>query len=374
MILKFNYLLLATFHIPIMKALIAAGGHGNRLRPLTYTINKHLIPIANKPMIFYALEKIAETGIKEVGITLNPGDTIFPKAVGDGKKWGVKITYIEQIGGPLGLAHVVKVAEPFLKNDPFVFYLGDNIILSGIGGFIEKFKKEKLNCLLALSKVKDPERFGVPEIKDGKILKVEEKPQNPKSNFAVTGIYIYDHNVFGILKDLKPSARGELEISDLHSELISRGFKVGYSEITGWWKDTGKPYDLLDGNQLILSKIETKISPAAKIETGVVLQGNVIVGDNSEIRGKSLIRGPVIIGNSTIIQDAYIGPYTSIGDRVEIYGAEIDHSIVFDDVDINTDKRITDSLIGKNATITPVRETFPGGHKLIIGDNSQVEL
>ncbi|MBU4142189.1 glucose-1-phosphate thymidylyltransferase, partial [Patescibacteria group bacterium] len=187
-----------------MKALIAAGGHGTRLRPLTYTINKHLISIANKPMIFYALEKIAETGIKEVGITLNPGDTIFPKAVGDGKKWGVKITYIEQIGGPLGLAHVVKVAEPFLKNDPFVFYLGDNIVLSGIGGFIKKFEEEKLNCLLALSKVKDPERFGVPEIKGGKILKVEEKPQNPKSNFAVTGIYIYDHNVFGILKDLKP--------------------------------------------------------------------------------------------------------------------------------------------------------------------------
>lgn len=357
-----------------MKALIAAGGHGTRLRPITYTLNKHLIPIANKPMIFYALEKIAETGIKEVGITLNPGDVFFPKAVGDGSKWGLRITYIEQTGGPLGLAHVVKIAEPYLKKDPFIFYLGDNIILSSIAGFIEKFKKEKLNCLLALSKVKDPERFGVPEIKNGKIIKVEEKPVNPKSDFAVTGIYIYDHNVFNAIKKIKPSARGELEISDAHTALIEEGLNVGFSEITGWWKDTGKPYDLLDGNQLVLSKMEGKISPSAKIEKGVVLQGNVVIGDGSEIRGKSLIRGPVIIGNSTIIEDAYVGPYTSVGDRVEIYGAEIEHSIVFDDADINTDKQITDSLIGKNATITPVRETRPSGHKLIIGDNSQVEL
>lgn len=357
-----------------MKALIAAGGHGSRLRPITYTLNKHLIPIANKPMIFYALEKIAETGIKEVGITLNPGDKIFPAFVGDGSKWGLKITYIEQPGGPLGVAHVVKISEPFLKKEPFVFFLGDNIVLSSVVDFIEKFKKEKLNCLLALSRVKDPERFGVPEIKDGRIIRVEEKPANPKSDFAVTGIYLYDHNVFGIIKGLKPSARGELEISDLHTGLIEKGFKVGYSVITGWWKDTGKPYDLLEGNQLILSKMETKISSTAKIDKGVVLQGNITIGENSEIRGKTLIRGPVIIGDSTIIQDAYIGPYSSIGDRVEIYGTEIEHSIVFEDADIYTDKRITDSLIGKNALITPVHETLPSGHKLIIGDNSQVEL
>ncbi len=357
-----------------MKALIAAGGHGSRLRPITYTLNKHLIPIANKPMIFYALEKIAETGIKEVGITLNPGDTTFSKIVGDGARWGLHITYIEQTGGPLGLAHVVKVAEPFIKKDDFVFYLGDNIVLSSIVGFVEKFKKEKLNCLLALSKVKDPERFGVPVIKDGKILRVDEKPQNPQSDFAVTGIYLYDHNVFDVIKKLKPSARGELEISDAHTALIEKGLKIGYSEITGWWKDTGKPYDLLEGNQLVLSKIETKISSTAKIDKTVILQGNVIIGDNSEIRGKSLVRGPVIIGNSTIIQDAYIGPYSSIGDRVEIYGAEIEHSVIFEDADIHTDKRITDSLIGKNALITPVHETLPGGHKLIIGDNSQIEL
>lgn len=357
-----------------MKALIAAGGHATRLRPITYTLNKHLIPIANKPMIFYALEKIAETGIKEVGIILNPGDKVFPEIVGDGKKWGVKITYIEQVGGPLGLAHVVKIAEPFIKKDPFVFYLGDNIILSGITGFVKKFKKEKLNCLLALSKVKDPERFGVPEIKNGKIVRVDEKPTSPKSDFAVTGIYIYDHHIFDVIKKLKPSARGELEISDAHTGLIKKGLKVGYAEITGWWKDTGKPHDLLEGNQLILSAIEPRIGKNVKIEKSATIQGNVVIGAGSQIEGRTLIRGPVIIGESTIIKNAYIGPYTSIGDRVEIYGAEIEHSIIFDDADIHTDRRITDSLIGKNALITPVHETLPNGHKLIIGDNSQVEL
>ncbi len=357
-----------------MKALIAAGGHGTRLRPITYTLNKHLIPLANKPMIFYALEKIAEAGIKEVGIVLNTGDAILPKTVGDGAKWGLKITYLEQPGGPLGVAHVVKIAEPFIKKDSFVFYLGDNIVLSSVAGFVKKFEEEKLNCLLALSKVKDPERFGVPEIKNGKIIKVEEKPQKPKSDLAVTGIYLYDCHVFEAVKDLQPSARGELEISDLHSELINRGFKVGYSEITGWWKDTGKPYDLLEGNQLILSKMESVISPKAKIGKEVILQGSVSVGDNSEIRGKTLIRGPVIIGKSTTIENAFIGPYSSIGDKVKIYGAEINHSIVFDAADIRTDKQIVDSLIGKNALITPARATLPSGHKLLIGDNSQVEL
>lgn len=357
-----------------MKALITAGGHGTRLRPITYTLNKHLIPIANKPMIFYALEKIAEVGIKEVGVSINPGDGALPAFVGDGGKWGVKITYIEQKGGPLGLAHVVKNAQSFLKKDSFVFYLGDNIILSGIKSFVEKFKKEKLNCLLALSKVKDPQRFGVPEIRSGKITKIEEKPEKPKSDFAVTGIYIYDRHIFDAIKGIKPSARGELEISDAHSALIAKGFKVGYAEITGWWKDTGKPYDLLEGNQLVLSKIETRISPKAKIDKTAAIQGNVIIKQGARLEGKTLIRGPVIIGESAIIKDAYIGPYTAIGDRVEICGAEVEHSIIFEDTDIDTDKRITDSLIGKNALITPARQTFPNGHKLIIGDNSQVEL
>ncbi len=355
-----------------MKALITAGGHGTRLRPITFTTNKHLVPIANKPMIYYALEKIADTGIKEVGIVINSGDIIFPKKVGDGSKWGIKINYIEQLGGPLGLAHVVKIAEDFIGKDSFIFYLGDNIILNDIKPFVEKFEKEKLNCLLALSKVKDPQRFGVPEISNGKIVRIEEKPQNPKSDFAVTGIYIYDHHIFEAVGAINPSARGELEISDAHQYLLDHNYIVGYSEITGWWKDTGKPIDLLEGNQLILNSTEIEIN--GKIEDRVVIQGKVKVGKDTKIIGNSVVRGPVVIGDSCVIKDSYIGPFTSIGDRVEIYGAEIENSIIFEDADINCNKRITDSLIGVNATITPVHETLPSGHKLLIGDNSLIEL
>ena len=191
-----------------MKALITAGGHGTRLRPITYTTNKHLVPIANKPMIFYALEKMSKAGITEIAIVINPGDKIFPEKVGNGSKWGLNITYIEQPGGPLGIGHVVKIAEDFIGKDSFIFYLGDNIILNDIKPFVEKFEKEKLNCLLALSKVKDPQRFGVPEIVNGRIIKVEEKPQNPKSDFAVTGIYVYDRHIFEAVNSIKPSARG----------------------------------------------------------------------------------------------------------------------------------------------------------------------
>ena len=355
-----------------MKALITAGGHGTRLRPITYTTNKHLVPIANKPMICYALEKVADAGIKEVGIVINAGDTVFPKKVGDGSKYGLEITYIQQPGGPLGLAHVVKIAEDFIRKDSFIFYLGDNIILNDIKPFVEKFEKEKLNCLLALSKVKDPQRFGVPEIINGKIAKIEEKPQVPKSDFAVTGIYVYDYHIFEAVNSIKPSARGELEISDAHQYLLDHNLEVGYSEITGWWKDTGKPIDLLEGNQLVLNYIETAIE--GEVEERVAIQGKVKIGKGSKITGNSVIRGPVIIGENCIIKDSYIGPFTAIGNRVEIYGAEIENSIIFEDADINCNKRITDSLIGVNATITPVHETLPSGHKLLVGDNSFIEL
>lgn len=356
-----------------MKALIAAGGHGARLRPITYTINKHLIPIANKPMIFYALEKVAKIGVKEVGIVINPGDRELPQVIKDGGKWGLKITYIEQTGGPLGVAHVIKISSNFIDRESFLFYLGDNIILSELSGFLRQFEKEKLNCQLALSKVKDPQRFGVPEIRDGKIIRVEEKPQRPKSDFAVAGIYIYDHHIFDAVNSLKPSARGELEISEAHTYLIERGYKVGFAEITGWWKDTGKPEDLLEGSQLILSDIETKIE--GEIEKGAVVQGKVKIGKGTKILNhKTVIRGPVVIGENCVIKNCYIGPFTSIGNRVEIYNTEMENSIIFDDADINCGQRIVDSLIGLNSLITSAKHTWPSGHKLIIGSQSQVEL
>ncbi len=358
-----------------MKALITAGGRATRLRPITYTINKHLISLANKPMIFYAIEKIAETGVKEIGININPGDTEIPKAVGDGSRWGVKITFIEQTGGPKGLAHILKIAQPFLKDEPFIFYLGDNIILGSIKAFVDKFRTDKVNALLALSRVKDPQRFGVPELKDGKIVRVEEKPVNPKSDFAVTGIYVYDSNVFKAVDAVKPSARGEYEISDVHTWLIEHGYAVGYQEITGWWKDTGKPEDLLEGNQLLLSEMSAEeMKVEGELAEGAVLNGRVKIGKGTKIGARVLIRGPVVIGEGCSIENSYIGPYTAIGNQVEIYNTEVEHSVVFDYVDINCSKRIVDSMIGQNATIVSSTSTLPMGHKLIIGDNSMVEL
>lgn len=357
-----------------MKALITAGGRATRLRPITYTINKHLIPLANKPMIFYAIEKIAETGVKEIGINVNPGEEEIQKACGDGSKWGVKLTYIEQTGGPKGLAHIIKNAQAFLGDEPFIFYLGDNIILGSIVPFVEKFKATKVNCLLALSKVKDPQRFGVPELRDGRIVRVDEKPAEPKSDFAVTGIYVYDPNVFKAVEAVQPSVRGEYEISDVHTWLIDHGYAVGYEEITGWWKDTGKPEDLLEGNQLLLNEMATVSREGADIDPAAVLQGKVLVGRGTVIGPRTLIRGPVAIGEHCRIENSYIGPYTAIGNGVEIYNTEIEHSVVFDDADLNCSTRIVDSMIGLNATVASAHSTLPRGHKLVIGDNAIVEI
>ena len=362
-----------------MKALITAGGRGTRLRPITNTINKHLIPIAGKPMLFYALEHLSNAGIKDIGININIGERELQPVIGDGKKWGVKITYREQTGGALGVAHILRVWKDWIGDSPFVFYLGDNIILGGVDKLINKFKKDKVDALLALSMVKDPQRFGVPTIKNGKIIKVDEKPLRPASNFAVTGLYIYNKNIFKAVDKIKPSARGELEISDAHTSLIKQGYKVGYEEITGWWQDTGKPEDLLEGNQLMLnqkSKIKNQnfIHASVKIDKEVIIQGVVEIEKGTKILGKRMIRGPVVIGENCVITDGYIAPFASIGNNVEIYGAEIENSIIMDGVDINCRTRIVDSIIGSNVLITPKTETFPSGHKLIIGENSAVEL
>lgn len=357
-----------------MKALITAGGRATRLRPITYTINKHLIPLANKPMIFYAVEKLAAAGVKEIGISVNPGEEEIQKACGDGSKWGVKLTFIEQKGGPLGIAHVVNNAKDFLGDEPFIFYLGDNIILGGLKRFVEKFEKENLNCVLALSKVKDPQRFGVPLLEGERIVRIDEKPSEPKSDYAVTGIYVYDKTFFEAFARIKPSTRGEYEISDIHTWLIENGKAVGYEEITGWWKDTGKPEDLLEGNQLLLGEMPEGAREGARIDASAVIQGKVSIGKGTVIGPRVLIRGPVAIGAGCRIENSYIGPYTSIGDEVEIYNTEVEHSVIFDYVDIDCSKRVVDSLIGMNATVSSARATLPLGHKLVIGDNAIVEI
>ncbi|MBI2482576.1 glucose-1-phosphate thymidylyltransferase [Candidatus Uhrbacteria bacterium] len=332
------------------KALITAGGRATRLRPITHTMNKHLIPLAGKPMIVHVIEKIVEAGITEIIVNVNPGDRELPKLLGDGGRWGASVRCVEQTGGPLGLGHILRVAEPYIGAEPFLFYLGDNIILGSIRRFVERFRAERLDCLLALARVPDPQRFGVPELRDGRIVRVEEKPSAPKSPYAVTGIYLYQPVVFDAARAITPSARGELEISDVHTWLIERGHAVGYEEITGWWKDTGKPQDLLEGNQLLLGEPSFQSSIGdASIAEGAVLQGRVRLGAGTRIEGRSLIRGPVVIGARCVIRDSYIGPYTTIGDEVTVIDTEVEHAIVFDGAQITAGRRVVDSIIGTQA-------------------------
>ncbi len=353
-----------------MKALITSGGRGTRLRPLTHTQNKHLIPIANKPILFYALETVASAGIKEVGIVTNQEGKEVREAVGDGSAWGLSVTYIPQ-EAPLGLAHVVKISRDFIRDEPFVFYLGDNMVVGGIKRFVKAFLAEKSNCHLTLARVKDPERFGVPEIRGKRIVRIEEKPAVPKSEFAVAGIYIYDSSIFEAVENIKPSARGELEISDAHQYLIEHGYKVTYSEITGWWKDTGKPIDLLEANRLVLENQKPRVDGFVDHRSHVA--GNVVIEKGAKIVN-SHIRGPAIIGRRTVIEDSYVGPFTSIGDDCVVRNSEVEFSIVMNKSQIlDVGIRIESSILGYDVQVVHA-EGMPRTHRFMIGDQSRVEI
>lgn len=353
-----------------MKALIASGGRGTRLRPITHTQNKHLIPVANKPILFYAIEAAVEAGIKEIGIVHNADSMEVPSYVGDGKRWGVRITYIPQ-ERPGGLAQVVMLAEKFVDGEDFVFYLGDNMVVGGVKRYIEEFQKAKCNCWLTLSKVKDPERFGVPEIKNNRIVGVAEKPKKPKSQYAVAGIYIYDKNIFKACKAIKPSKRGELEISDAHQYLIDKGFSIGFSEITGWWKDTGKPVDLLEANRLILDNIVSSVD--GTIDAQSTVAGKVILEEGAQVID-SVVRGPVIIGKNCVIEESYIGPFTAVGNNTVIRKSEVEYSIILRDCRIiDVGIRIEGSILGNDVEVVEAGGK-PRVHRFMIGDQSRVEV
>ncbi|MEJ2055104.1 MAG: glucose-1-phosphate thymidylyltransferase [Calditrichaceae bacterium] len=353
-----------------MKALITSGGRGTRLRPITHTQNKHLIPIANKPILHYAIEYCVSAGIRDIGIVYGSESRAVPDAIGNGEKWGVNIAYIPQ-DAPLGLAHVVKISQDFIGDEPFIFYLGDNMVVGGLQRFIDAFNENKSNCHLTLARVKDPERFGVPAIEGNRIIGIEEKPKKPKSNFAVSGIYLYDSTIFEAVNNIKPSARSELEISDAHQYLIDKGYKITYSEITGWWKDTGKPYDLLEANRLILDNSEQQIQGSMN-ETSYAI-GKVQLGKGSELIN-STVRGPVIIGENTKIENSYIGPYTSIADHCHIRNSEVEFSIILDECKIlDVDIRVEHSLLGNDVEIIKVQGK-PATNRFLIGDQSRIEL
>ena len=353
-----------------MKALIASGGRGTRLRPITHTQNKHLIPIANKPILHYAIEAAVEAGIRELVIVINAGSREVPDAIGDGSRWGARITYVPQ-ESPGGLAQVVSLAEQAIGDEPFVFYLGDNMVVGGIRRFVEEFERSGTNCFLTLARVKDPERFGVPEIREGKIVAVEEKPRLPKSNFAVAGIYLYDRHIFEAVKAIRPSARGELEISDAHQYLIDKGYRVGFTEITGWWKDTGKPLDLLEANRLVLDSITPDMQ--GEVDGSSSVAGKVVAGPRTRIVN-SIVRGPVVLGEECLIEDSYIGPFSSIGDRTVVRGSEVEYSIILRDCKVlQVGIRVEGSILGNDVEIVRAAGK-PLVHRFLIGDQSRVEV
>jgi glucose-1-phosphate thymidylyltransferase len=353
-----------------MKGLILSGGKGTRLRPLTYTSAKQLVPVANKPVLFYGIEAIAAAGIRDIGIVVGETQAEIRAAVGDGSRFGVRVEYIEQ-DAPSGLAHAVKISEPFIGGEPFVMYLGDNLLNKGITPFVREFERERPAAQILLARVPDPQMFGVAELRDGKVVRLVEKPKEPIGDLALVGVYMFGPEVFDSVKRIKPSFRNELEITDAIQDLIDRGLAVNPHIVDGWWKDTGKVEDMLEANRLILETFERRIEGSVDAESRI--EGKVVIEPGAVIE-RSVIRGPVIIGAGARIVHAYVGPYTAIMNGVEIQDTEIEHSIVLEGSSLrDLANRVTDSLIGKNVRIyrVPVK---PSAYRFTLGDNSEVGI
>lgn len=353
-----------------MKALILCGGFGTRLRPITHTIAKQLVPIANKPVLFYGLEAIKEAGVEEVGIVVGETSREIIQAVGDGTPWGLRVTYINQ-EKPLGLAHAVLVSEEYIGGEEFVMYLGDNLIKDGIKGLVDEFRKNGPNSQILLAQVKEPQRFGVAELEGGKVVRLVEKPKEPASDLALVGVYMFDGNIMDACKAIKPSGRGELEITDAIQWLIDNGFNVDPHVIGGWWKDTGRLEDMLEANRIMLETMEARCEGHVDSESRT--EGMVVVENGAEIIS-STVRGPAIIGEGTRIVNSFIGPYTSIYFGVEIKGSEIEHSIILENSRVtDIPGRIEDSLIGQNVEVgrSPLK---PSAYRFMLGDNSRIGI
>jgi len=355
-----------------MKGLLLAGGHGTRLRPLTYSGNKHLLPIANKPMLLYGLEHLKGAGIKEVAVILGPIKEGVKELIGDGSKFGMYVSYIDQ-PQPRGLAHAVKISEGYMGDGPFVMYLGDNLLKQGVRDFVRVFERKAADCVIGVCPVTDPSRYGIAELKGGRVRRLVEKPHATTSNLALVGVYVFGSSIFDAVKAIKPSARNELEITDAIQVLVSGGRKVEAEHVKGWWKDTGTVEDLLSANRLVLDDFTRDISGIVEDDSNV--RGRVRADEGSMIKKGTTIRGPVVIGRGSIISDgAHVGPYTSIGNNVAVKKGEIENSIVMDGCTIDTSERIVDSLIGPNSNVVSNNNLRPNGKRLVVGERSTVEL
>jgi glucose-1-phosphate thymidylyltransferase len=354
-----------------VRGLVLAGGKGTRLRPITYTSAKQLVPVANKPVLFYGIEAIVAAGIEEIGIIVGETRDEIMAAVGDGARFGARITYIPQ-EAPLGLAHAVKIAQPFLGAEPFVMYLGDNLIAGGITSLVEEFRRGDCNAMILLAEVPNPEQFGVAELDAGGAVKrLVEKPSEPPSNLALVGVYMFGPEIFESVQRIQPSRRGELEITDAIQDLIDRRLVVHPHRVQGWWKDTGKLEDMLEANHIVLERLEERrhgdIGERSRIE------GAVRLGEGVELVD-SLVRGPAILGAGVRLRNAFVGPYTSIGDGCTLVGCEVENSIVLAQCEIrDVPLRIDGSLIGRNTRI--VKTDFkPKAYRFMLGDNCEVGI
>ncbi len=353
-----------------MKGLILSGGKGTRLRPLTYTSAKQLVPVANKPVLFYAIECLVEAGIREIGIIVGDTRDEIKAAVGAGERWGIDVTYIPQ-EAPLGLAHAVKIAQPYLGNERFVMYLGDNMIDESIRSLVEDFANGDYNAQILLKHVPNPQSYGVAELDGDKVVRLVEKPREPQSDLALVGIYMFDKNIFEAVNSIKPSWRNELEITDAIQFLVNVGYDVRPRIVQGWWVDTGKQEDMLEVNRLILERLQPQVEGFVDSDSKVT--GKVVIAKNAEVIN-SVVRGPAIIGEHCRIVNSYIGPFTSINHHCTISQSEIEHSIVLENSQIvDIQGRIEDSLIGRNVVVekSPIK---PKAYKLLLGDNSRVGI
>ncbi|HEY6533661.1 MAG TPA: glucose-1-phosphate thymidylyltransferase [Acidimicrobiales bacterium] len=367
-----------------MKGLILSGGAGTRLRPITHTSAKQLVPVANKPILFYGIEDMVEAGITDIGIITGDTGAEIREAVGDGSRWGAKVTYLPQ-DAPLGLAHCVLIAREFLGDDDFVMYLGDNLLRQGIAEFVDRFEDDRHrsaaltldeavvapSAQILLARVADPQRFGVAEIgADGEVVRLVEKPEEPPSDLALVGVYLFDPSIHEAVASIEPSPRGELEITDAIQWLIDHGHRVRHEVLDGWWKDTGKLQPLLEGNRLVLETIELDIRGSVDAES--IIDGRVVIEEGAEIVN-STVRGPAIIGERTRVVNSYIGPFTSVYFDCEVVDSEIEHSVILEQSKVLGIPRVADSLIGKQVEVRR-SSTRPRATRLMVGDHSVVDL
>ena len=353
-----------------MKALVLSGGSGTRLRPITHTSAKQLLPVANKPVLFYGLEAIADAGITDVGLVVGGTAPAIEAAVGDGSRFGIRATYIPQ-EAPLGLAHAVLIARDFLGDDDFVMYLGDNFIVGGITDLVGEFTATRPHAQIMLTRVSDPSSFGVAELgDDGAVVRLEEKPRQPKSDLALVGVYMFTPAVHEAVRALTPSWRGELEITEAIQWLIDQGKDVRSTTITGYWKDTGNVADMLEVNRLVLETIEPRVDGTVDADTEII--GRVQVEAGAQVSGSRIV-GPAVIGAGSKISGSYVGPFTAIAPDCAVDDSEIEYSIVLRGASIRGVRRIEASLIGHEVEVTPAPRV-PRAHRLILGDHSKVQI